>query len=41
MGAAAAGALVAVLLVGGPFWLILPAVLGVGLAAWFATRRNS
>jgi hypothetical protein len=40
MGAGAAGALVAVLLVGGPLWVVLPAVLGVGLAAWLAGRRS-
>jgi hypothetical protein len=40
MAAGAAGAVVAVLLVGGPLWVVLPAVLGVGLAAWVADRRH-
>jgi hypothetical protein len=40
MGAAAAGGLVAVLLAGGPVWIVLPATLGVGLAAWFTSRRG-
>jgi hypothetical protein len=40
MGAAAAGALVVILLAGGPVWIVLPAMLGVGLAAWIAARRG-